>query len=61
MWNWTAPTVLADEGSILIELDIHTVTVFSQGVITTQFTFTTKRRLAVRVFLISIAVKTNKM
>lgn len=60
MGNGPTAAVLANEGSILIELDVHAVTVLGQGVIAAQLTVATHRRLTLRALLISITEKLNK-
>lgn len=45
--NGHPATVLADERAVLVELDVHAVSVFSQRVVTAQFTLPAQRRLAV--------------
>ena len=49
--------VLADEGAVLVELDVHAVSILSQRVITPQLTLHTQRRLAGRALLISITAR----
>lgn len=51
--------VLADEGAILVELDVHTVSVFSQGVFAPQLAVVAQRALTIRALLISITGRTG--
>lgn len=44
--GWGAPAVLADEGAVLVELDVHAVAILSQRVVAGSLAVATKRRLA---------------
>lgn len=52
--------VLADEGPVFVELDVHAVAVLGQRVIAAQLAVPTDGRLAVRAFLIPIAEEDNQ-
>ena len=53
--NGPPAAILADEGAVLVELDVHAVAVFGQRVVAAQLTLPAQRRLAVRALLVCIA------
>lgn len=53
--NGPPAAVLADEGAVFVELDVHAVTVLGQRVVAAQLAFPTQGRLTVRTFLVSVA------
>ncbi len=54
MGNGPPAAVLADERAVLVELDVHAVSIFGQRVVAAQLAFPAQRRLAVGALLVSI-------
>lgn len=55
--NIPAAAVLADEGAVLVELDVDTVTVLRQAVLAPQLAPHTQRGLAHRTLLVIVTVR----
>lgn len=54
MGNGPPATVLANEGAVFVELDVHAVAVLGQRVVAAQFAVPTQGRLTVRAFLVFV-------
>ena len=56
--NGPPAAILADEGAVFVELDVHAVSVLGQRVVTAQLAVPAEGRLTVRALLVSVTAGT---